>query len=185
MDMRSTKGLMVFALAVAFAASPGCSREQAPTSDASAQGDAATGDEALRGQAGGLIGGEGQKPAERGADVDARPLAGQAETGIRALLGAPHACEDVANGRRCRYARGATDIVFIDGMADWITVADLGGAPFAPAALARVGLPTDVAPAESTPELMRWQNLGGFREVTLHAGPAGTASRIELRMMAL
>lgn len=117
--------------------------------------------------------------------VDARPLAGQAELGIRSLLGNPTTCEDVSKGRRCSYAQNGTDVVFVDGMADWITVADLGHAPFSPAALARVGLPTNEDPIESTPELMRWQNIAGFREVTLYAGPAGQAGRIEMKMATL
>lgn len=181
--MKTTRSLGPVLLALAVAASAGCSRDDEVPA-APAQGAAIADEPVAREQVGDLMRGEGVRPAG-GAGVDARPLAGQAEMGVQALLGAPDACEDVAKGPKCRYARGATEIVFIDGMADWITVADMAGAPFSPAALARVGLPTDVAPVESTPEMMRWQNLGGFREVTLHAAPGGMAGRIELKMMAL
>lgn len=117
--------------------------------------------------------------------VYARPLAGQAEIGIRSALGNPSACEDVPKGRRCRYAQGGTDVVYVDGIADWIVVDDLGGAPFSAAALARVGLPVDEDPLESTPQLIRWQNLAGFREVTLYPSPDGRAGRIEMKTATL
>ena len=117
--------------------------------------------------------------------LDARPLAGQGEIGVRAVLGNPTACQDVAKGRTCRYAHAATDITYIDGAADWIVVDDIGGAPFSPAALARVGLPTDEEPIEASPQMLRWQNLAGYREVTLYPGPDGRAGRIEMKMATL
>lgn len=117
--------------------------------------------------------------------LPALPLARQAEDGVRSHLGNPMACEDVPRGRRCRYAQASTDIVYIDGVADWITVEDLGGAPFSAAALARVGLPTDEDPIETGPDRIRWQNLAGFREVVLHRAPDGRAARLELKTATL
>lgn len=128
-------------------------------------------------------------PAPRAAapapTLDTRPLAGQAEIGVRAVLGNPSSCDDVAKGRTCRYAHASTDITYIDGMADWIALDDLGGAPFSAAALARVGLPTNEDPVESSAQLIRWQNIGGYREVTLYPAPDGRAGRIEMKRSTL
>lgn len=170
-------GLLLLAAAGCNRGEPGVAVDPAASADAPEAG--------ARARTGELIQGAATGPAGRAGAMDARPLAGQAEIGVRSLLGNPTACEDVDNGRRCRYAHAATDITYIDGMADWITVDDLGDAPFSAAALARVGLPTDEDPIESTPELIRWQNLGGYREVTLHAGPDGRADRLELKMATL
>lgn len=181
--MKPTATQLSALLVLAMLAMSGCRREEpAPAADASAD---ASPEADLREQTGALMRGEGLRPTTPGASLDARPLAGQAEIGIRSLLGNPSACEDVQKGRKCRYAQGATDVTYIDGMADWISVEDLAGAPFSAEALARVGLPTNEDPIESTPQLIRWQNLGGFREVTLHAGPGGRAARIDMKMSTL
>jgi hypothetical protein len=169
-------------LAIALVLVTGCRRE--PPTDATAPETAATGTES-REQAAARRQDAGQPAIAAGVAVNARPLAGQAEIGIRAQLGNPSACEDVQKGRRCRYAQGGTDVTYIDGMADWISVDDLRDAPFSAAALAQVGLPTNEDPIESTPQVIRWQNLAGFREVTLHAGPDGRAARIQMKMATL
>lgn len=113
--------------------------------------------------------------------TDARPLAGQAEAGVAARLGAPQACEAVATGRRCTYARGA-EVLFVDGMADHIVIADLQGAPFAPATIARIGL-AGAEPLEVGEDAIRWQNVGGMRAIVLERGADGRAGRFVIKVM--
>ena len=120
--------------------------------------------------------------APSGGPVDVRPLAGQAEAGVRAMLGEPTACTDVPQGRSCRYARGRAEVVFIDGMADWIRVGDLGGAPFDAASLQKLGIgPADPASKDATS--IRWQNVDGFREVEMVAGAGGGIDHVQLKAM--
>lgn len=120
--------------------------------------------------------------APSGGPIDVRPLAGQAEAGVRAMLGEPAACTDVPQGRSCRYARGRTEVVFIDGMADWIRVGDLGGAPFDAASLQKLGIgPADPASKDATS--IRWQNVDGFREVEMVAGEGGGIDHVQLKAM--
>lgn len=119
-----------------------------------------------------------------GASADVRPLAGQSEAAIRTLLGTPSGCEDVPRGRRCTYPRGQSEIVYIDGIADHIVLGDLGGAPFEPATIARIGLPVE-EPLEVTPQAIRWQNVGGMREIVLERGPDGRAARFVIKTMTL
>lgn len=183
--MKPHTAIAVLLVATGLVASAGCSREQ-PADEASVASAAPETPEAdLRAQAGELMRGDGARSGGPGVALDARPIAGQAEIGVRSLLGNPSGCEDVNKGRKCRYAAAGTDITYIDGMADWVSVDTLGDAPFSAAALARVGLPTNEEPIESTPQFIRWQNLGGFREVTLHAGPGGRAARIDMKMSTL
>lgn len=177
-------------LALLLLAAAGCSREEAApagtSTDVGADAPAAPAaptDDALREQVGSLMGGEGL-PATTGTALDARPLAGQAEIGVRSLLGNPDSCKDIATGRTCRYARGGTEVTYIDGMADWIIVDDLGGAPFSAAALAKVGLPVD-EPMQSSPQMLRWENHAGFRQITLYPDPQGRAGRLEMKMATL
>lgn len=181
---RRTAGLLATVLLCALALAA-CKRDEAASTATTDEATAAEPEAALRSQVGDLMQGEGLRPTDPSVALDARPLAGQAEIGVRSLLGNPSGCEDAPKGRTCRYARAGTEITYIDGMADWISVTDLGGAPFSAAALARVGLPTTDDPIESTPQFIRWQNLAGYREVTLHAGPGGRAARIEMKMATL
>lgn len=182
--VRRRPGLLATALVCGLALAA-CKREEASPAATTDDAAAAEPEAALRSQVGDLMQGEGLRPTNPSVALDTRPLAGQAELGVRSLLGNPTGCEDVPKGRACRYAQAATEITYIDGMADWIVVGDLGDAPFSAAALARVGLPTTDDPIESTPQFIRWQNLAGYREVTLHAGPGGRAARIEMKMATL
>lgn len=114
--------------------------------------------------------------------VDVRPLASQGEAGVQALLGTPSGCADVAGGRRCTYPRGKSEITFIDGMADHIVIADLGGAPFEPATISRIGL-AGAEPLEVGEDAIRWQNVGGMREIVLERGDDGRAGRIVIKTL--
>lgn len=181
---RRTAGVLAAALLCTLTLAA-CKRDEAASTTTTDAATASEPEAALRSQAGDLMQGEGLRPTDPSVALDARPLAGQAEIGVRSLLGNPSGCEDVPKGRTCRYAQAGTEITYIDGMADWISVDDLGDAPFSAAALARVGLPTTDDPIESTAQFIRWQNLAGYREVTLHAGPGGRAARIEMKMATL
>lgn len=114
--------------------------------------------------------------------IDARPLVGQAEAGVQAMLGAPDACSDVAAGRRCTYAQGRTEVTYIDGMADHIVIGDLGGAAFEPATIARIGL-AGAEPVSVGEDAIEWQNAGGMRSIVLERGPDGRASRFVIKAM--
>lgn len=100
----------------------------------------------------------------RAAVIDIPALAGKTRAQLQALLGAAEHCETSLYSSRCRYAPGNTEIVFIDGKADWITVNDLGETPFAAAALGRIGLGETPPDRRENSELI-WNNLDGLREV--------------------
>jgi hypothetical protein len=107
---------------------------------------------------------------------------GQGEAGVQAMLGTPQGCGDVAVGRRCTYAQGRTDVVYIDGMADHIVIGDLGGAAFEPATIARIGL-AGAEPLNVGEDTIEWQNVGGMRSIVLERGPDGRAARFVIKAM--
>ena len=97
-------------------------------------------------------------------------VAGKAEADVAAVLGPSMGCESSLHSRRCRYAPGATEIVYIDGKADWLTVTALGEAPLDDALLQRIGLKAAKA-ASANDEERVWSGLSGLREVRAYGTP--------------
>ncbi|MBX6420199.1 MAG: hypothetical protein IRZ06_04200 [Nevskia sp.] len=117
---------------------------------------------------------ENLRAVDRTPIVEIPAIAGKTPEELRALLGAPEICETTRYSSRCRYSPGQTEVVFIDGRADWITVADFGETPFAPQALMRLGLP-QAPPVARDAEQMQWSELAGLKRVQL----VGDGKRIE------
>ena len=101
-------------------------------------------------------------------------IAGRSMEELRALLGPPERCEASRYSSRCTYAPGRTEVVFIAGKADWITVNELGETPFKPAALGRLGLPAST-PLLSSEAQLGWKDVAGLKEVSL----VGSGERVE------
>lgn len=91
-------------------------------------------------------------------------VAGHSEAELAVVLGPPWDCESSLYSRRCRYAPDNTEVVFIDGKADWLTVRSPGEVAFDASALGRIGLP-DRKPDQATAEELVWTGFGGLREV--------------------
>ena len=53
-------------------------------------------------------------------------VVGKTADELRVVLGPPENCETSLYSSRCAYAPGQTEVVVIDGKADWITVSALG-----------------------------------------------------------
>lgn len=98
--------------------------------------------------------------------VDIPKLAGSTMDEAAAMLGLP---EDVAKtkyGSKAIYLNGQIEIVFINELADWITVSGFGTAGFSRLALLRLALPPN-KPTFSSNNVLRWQNIPGLIEVSL------------------
>jgi len=101
--------------------------------------------------------------------VSINTIAGKTQTEVAAVLGQPSTCEPSKFGQRCYYAKGETEVVFIAGKADWITIEALDQYPFSESALAALGLkPTE--PTFRSASVLRWTNIPGLREVSLFRG---------------
>lgn len=91
-------------------------------------------------------------------------VAGKTEAEVAAVLGPPWSCESTLYSRRCSYAPGSTEIVYIDSRADWLTVNALGESALDDALLMRIGL-NAAKPGSASDEERVWTGLSGLREV--------------------
>ncbi len=101
-------------------------------------------------------------------------VVGKTADELRAVLGPPENCETSLYSSRCTYAPGQTEVVFIDGKADWITINALGETVFDAAALARIGL-SETKPTERSETELLWTSLPGLRELRV----VGDGARID------
>ncbi len=106
-------------------------------------------------------------------------LAGKPEQHIRQLLGDPLSCKPTYQGTACSYEEGNTEIIYIDGRADWITFTGIENAPFTAAALGHVGL-TATPPLARTPTRLLWLQHQGMEAITIH-GEGDVARMIQIR----
>jgi hypothetical protein len=111
-------------------------------------------------------------PATAPPILDVPKVVGRSRDQVAEMIGPPVSCEDVKEGTKCIYDQVGTEIVFIDGKADWITVSRLGDARFESATLARLGLePSNASFASEA--VMRWSEHEGLLEVSLFPGQGG------------
>jgi len=101
--------------------------------------------------------------------VDVTKIAGKSEKQVAAYLGAPSSCGKSKYGKKCQYHKGQTEVVFIYGKADWITVEEIDQVPFSKAGLGALGL-KEATPTFSNAFTMRWEQIQGLREVSLFKG---------------
>jgi len=111
-----------------------------------------------------------KKSSARYESIDIPKIAGKSQSVVEKLLGKPTYCEKSKYGVKCYYSQGDTEIIFIKGKADWITVNEMGDAKYNKKSLALLGLPVK-NPSFSNKHVMRWNNLQGLHEVYLF--PAG------------
>jgi hypothetical protein len=101
--------------------------------------------------------------------VDVLKIAGKSENEVAKHLGAPSSCGKSKHGNKCQYAKGKTEIVFINGKADWITVEGIDSITFSKSALAALGL-KEANPSFSNNFSLRWDSIQGLMEVSLFKG---------------
>jgi hypothetical protein len=104
--------------------------------------------------------------------VDVPKIAGKTQKDVATVLGEPTTCETVKQGKKCFFKLGETEVVFISGKADWITVEALDTAPYSDEALPLLGLEKGTA-AFSNESTMRWETIPGLLEVSIFPGQGG------------
>lgn len=67
----------------------------------------------------------------------------------------------------CNYDEGESEIVFINGTADWITINNMGSAPYSAGALEYLGISKKSPDFKSKENGIRWNNIHGLREVLI------------------
>ncbi|HZH43385.1 MAG TPA: hypothetical protein VEY50_04820 [Lysobacter sp.] len=104
--------------------------------------------------------------------VNVPEIAGKSQKDVAAILGEPTSCETVTQGKKCFYKPGETEIVFISGKADWITVEALDSAPYSEEALPLLGI-DKVTATLSNENTVRWETIPGVLEVSIFPGQTG------------
>ena len=105
--------------------------------------------------------------------VDVLRIGGASRRQVAKILGELPTCEDSKLGVDCRYPKAGIEVFYRRGKADWITIW-ASGMPFAPGAIARIGLqPT--RPTFANENVLRWEHVQGFDEVSLFPGQGGRA----------
>lgn len=73
--------------------------------------------------------------------VNVKQISGKSEAEVSVLLGYPKSSEVTKYGKKCYYNMGLTEIVFINGKADWITTNNMSNSSFGKSSLSKLGLP--------------------------------------------
>lgn len=98
--------------------------------------------------------------------INVPEIAGKAKEQVATILGEPISCEDTKYGKKCFYQPGDTEVVFISGKADWITVNAMDNAPYSEDALRLLGL-EQTSVSFSNDFVMRWNGIPGLLEVSI------------------
>lgn len=97
----------------------------------------------------------------QGAAAHAAPslpkIAGQPRDVVDAQLGKPE-CAAIKYGPKCVYGGGAVEVVYINGLADWITINDTTGMRYEPGALQPLGLDCPLSTATWVRSSLRWDS---------------------------
>jgi hypothetical protein len=104
--------------------------------------------------------------------LDIKKIAGKTKIEVDAILGVPSKTSDSKHGVNCYYEQRNIEVVFIKGLADWITIEGLGSSKFSENSLKLVGLQPK-PPTFSNAFTKRWNNHEGFREVSMFGGTHG------------
>jgi len=105
--------------------------------------------------------------------IDVTKIAGKSKSEITSYLGKPSSCGSSKYGEKCQYKKGETEIVFIAGKADWITVEGVDEIPFSSAVLGALGL-EDKTPTFKNDLTLRWEGIQGIMEVSVFKGASAS-----------
>ncbi len=101
--------------------------------------------------------------------LDVLKLAGKTKDDVATMIGSPLQCSSIKYGEKCAYEIAETEIVFIDGKADWITIEGIDAVPYSSDAIEVFGFkPAD--PSFENTFTMRWNNIEGLLSVSLFKG---------------
>jgi hypothetical protein len=101
--------------------------------------------------------------------IDVPAIVGKSKSAVSSLIGQPSSCSSTKYGEKCLFPKGETEIVFIKGKADWITVEAIDNVPFNQAALNSIGLKS-TKPTFKNDFTLRWSGISGLYEVSIFKG---------------
>ena len=101
--------------------------------------------------------------------IDVIKIAGKNQSQVAEILGKPSNCSKSKYGQKCSYSVAETEIVFIKGKADWITVEGIDNVPFNRNALKSIGL-SPTKPSFKNNFTLRWSSIQGLKQVSVFKG---------------
>ena len=101
--------------------------------------------------------------------IDVVKVAGKNQAQVAEILGKATSCSKSKYGQKCSYTVAETEIFFINGKADWITVEGIDNVPFDNTALKSIGL-TPIKPSFKNNFTLRWSSIQGLGEVSIFKG---------------
>lgn len=97
---------------------------------------------------------------------DVLAIAGKTKQQVGSALGTPQSCSTSKYGEKCSYAKGETEIVFINGKADWITIEAMDQVNYSGAAVTSLGFKA-AKPTFQNNFTIRWEVIQGIKEVSV------------------
>lgn len=104
--------------------------------------------------------------------LDIKQIAGKSLEEVSEKLGKPLSCEKSKYGKNCAFSKAKTEITFINGKADWITVNAVENMPYSKAALPMLGL-EESYPDFSNEYTVRWESIEGFLQLQIFPSGSG------------
>lgn len=101
--------------------------------------------------------------------IDVTKVVGKNKDQLAEILGKETSCSKNKYGEKCSYTVAETEIVFINGKADWITVEGIDNVPFNNDALKSIGI-TPTTPSFKSNFTLRWSSIQGLNEVSIFKG---------------
>jgi hypothetical protein len=99
--------------------------------------------------------------------IDVRKIIGKSHNEVEAVLGQPVTCNETYQGLSCNYEIAKTEVIYIEGRADWITISGLQNIEFNHNAIQQIGL-TPAPPLIHNPFRMHWESLHGLAVVSIY-----------------
>lgn len=101
-------------------------------------------------------------PLQPAVVVNVPEIAGRSEAEVAQILGGPkERSTAMYEGRTypvLYYQEGQTEVIYVDGKAEWISVRNLNHLPFSPEALPALGITNAGEPSFGNPAVIRWEN---------------------------
>ena len=118
-----------------------------------------------------------EEPSQPAPLVDLKSIAGKGPDEVAAVLGVPNSQSSTKAGSKNYpkhfYHDGTVEVVFVNGVSEWISVFGTERLSFHRNSLADLGLPVTGASFVNPRGFMRWDNHAGLKEVSFFPNGSG------------
>ena len=105
--------------------------------------------------------------------IDVPAIVGKSKADVSKIIGDTISCGSSKYGEKCQFKKAETEIVFIKGKADWITVEGLDDKPFSDSTMQLLGFKAQ-SPSFTNSFTKRWEPLQGLLSVSLFKGSSNS-----------